>query len=185
MLLFRSEEHIDTWYRRRGIATGATLTLDQQWELARIWYATADARRSRSCVREPRADRRVLALDKSVGLTRRRRDRRAQLPRSRRSRCIAQAARAPASRQTRLVCGSFVAKALAGQRSASGGSDRRQDERRQGGDQSPNQRARLVAPNSSFSAANSREGSCRSAAACGPLRKSTSTLLTSPSPNSA
>ena len=39
MLPFRSEEHIDTWYRRRGIATGATLTLNQQWELARIWYA--------------------------------------------------------------------------------------------------------------------------------------------------
>jgi hypothetical protein len=39
MLLFRSEEHIDTWYRRRGVATGVTLTLDQQWELARIWYA--------------------------------------------------------------------------------------------------------------------------------------------------
>jgi hypothetical protein len=39
MLLFRSEEHIDTWYRRRGIAMGATLTLNQQWELARIWYA--------------------------------------------------------------------------------------------------------------------------------------------------
>jgi hypothetical protein len=39
MLLFRSREHIDTWYRRRGIATGAALTLHQQWELARIWYA--------------------------------------------------------------------------------------------------------------------------------------------------
>jgi hypothetical protein len=39
MLLFRSEEHVDTWYRRRGTATGATLTVDQQWELARIWYA--------------------------------------------------------------------------------------------------------------------------------------------------
>jgi hypothetical protein len=39
MLLFRSEEHIDRWYRPRGIARGATLTLDQQWELARIWYA--------------------------------------------------------------------------------------------------------------------------------------------------
>ena len=39
MLLFRSEEHIDSWSRRRSIATGATLTLDQQWELARIWYA--------------------------------------------------------------------------------------------------------------------------------------------------
>ena len=39
MLLFRSEEHIGTWNRRRGIGTGATLTLDQQWGLARIWYA--------------------------------------------------------------------------------------------------------------------------------------------------
>lgn len=52
-------------------------------------------------------------------------------------------------------------------------------------DQSPNQRARLTAPNSSFSAANSRDGSWRWAAAAGPLRKFTSTLLTSPSPNSA
>ena len=39
MLLFRSEEHIEMRYRRRGGATGATLTLNQQWELARIWYA--------------------------------------------------------------------------------------------------------------------------------------------------
>jgi hypothetical protein len=39
MLLFRSEEDIDRWNRRRGRARGATLTLDQQWELARIWYA--------------------------------------------------------------------------------------------------------------------------------------------------
>ena len=39
MLLIRSEEHIDTWHRRRGIARGGTLTLNQQWELARIWYA--------------------------------------------------------------------------------------------------------------------------------------------------
>ena len=39
MLLFRSEEHVDSWNRRRDIATGATLTLNQQWELARIWYA--------------------------------------------------------------------------------------------------------------------------------------------------
>ena len=39
MLLFRSEEHIERWDRRRGKAMGATLTLGQQWELARIWYA--------------------------------------------------------------------------------------------------------------------------------------------------
>ena len=39
MLLFRSEEHVNAWYRRSGIATGTMLTLEQQWELARIWYA--------------------------------------------------------------------------------------------------------------------------------------------------
>ena len=39
MLLFRSEEHIDAWYRDRSVAAGATLSLGQQWELARIWYA--------------------------------------------------------------------------------------------------------------------------------------------------
>jgi hypothetical protein len=43
MLLFRSEEHLDAWRGRRGIAAGATLTLDQQWELARIWYADRTA----------------------------------------------------------------------------------------------------------------------------------------------
>ena len=49
----------------------------------------------------------------------------------------------------------------------------------------PNQRARRLAPNSSFSAAYSREGSFRSATGASPPRKLTSTLLTSPSPNSA
>jgi hypothetical protein len=39
MLLFRSEEHVEAWYREQGIPIGATLTLEQQWELARIWYA--------------------------------------------------------------------------------------------------------------------------------------------------
>jgi hypothetical protein len=61
----------------------------------------------------------------------------------------------------------------------------RSDARAIARDQSPNQRARLVAPNSSFSAAYSRVASYRWAAAAGPLRKLTSTLLTSPSPNSA
>ncbi len=39
MLLFRSEEHIDRWREPRGISRGATLTLQQQWDLARRWYA--------------------------------------------------------------------------------------------------------------------------------------------------
>ena len=39
MLLFRSEEHIERWSRLRHAPIGATLTLKQQWELARIWYS--------------------------------------------------------------------------------------------------------------------------------------------------
>ncbi len=39
MLLFRSGEHVAAWYQRRGVPKGATLTLEQQWGLARIWYA--------------------------------------------------------------------------------------------------------------------------------------------------
>jgi hypothetical protein len=39
MLLFRSEEHVKTWYQRQGLSTGAILTLEQQWELARVWYS--------------------------------------------------------------------------------------------------------------------------------------------------
>lgn len=39
MLLFRSEEHVKNWYQRQGIPPGASLTLEQQWELARVWYA--------------------------------------------------------------------------------------------------------------------------------------------------
>jgi len=52
-------------------------------------------------------------------------------------------------------------------------------------DQDPNHRARRVAPNAAFSAAYSREGSWGSASGDSPRRKLTSTLLTSPPPNSA
>ena len=38
MLFFRSEEHITTWYQS-DTPPGAVLTLETQWELARIWYA--------------------------------------------------------------------------------------------------------------------------------------------------
>jgi hypothetical protein len=38
MLLFRSEEHVSRWSEMRGIARGASLTLPQGWDLARIWY---------------------------------------------------------------------------------------------------------------------------------------------------
>jgi hypothetical protein len=38
MLLFRSEEHRDAWLSARGLRHGATLSVKQQWDLARIWY---------------------------------------------------------------------------------------------------------------------------------------------------
>ena len=64
MLLFRSEEHIDEWYEGRGSRAGVTLTLEQQWQLARHWYAdrmSPDWRR-----RTPEEAEAVFA---SVGLT--------------------------------------------------------------------------------------------------------------------
>ncbi len=39
MLLFRSEEHLQRWLEERGLERGATLTLEQQWGLARRWYS--------------------------------------------------------------------------------------------------------------------------------------------------
>ena len=39
MLLFRSEEHAERWSEQRGTAHGAFLTLEQQWQLSRTWYA--------------------------------------------------------------------------------------------------------------------------------------------------
>lgn len=39
MLLFRSEEHLERWRTERDLPQGATLTLEQQWQLALIWYA--------------------------------------------------------------------------------------------------------------------------------------------------
>lgn len=39
MLLFRSEEHLERWRSEWDLPLGATLTLEQQWRLASIWYA--------------------------------------------------------------------------------------------------------------------------------------------------
>ena len=39
MLLFRSEEHLERWRLERDLGRGETLTLEQQWELARNWYS--------------------------------------------------------------------------------------------------------------------------------------------------
>lgn len=43
MLLFRSEEHVESWCGRWGQPRGALLTLDQAWGLASAWY-TEDRR---------------------------------------------------------------------------------------------------------------------------------------------
>jgi hypothetical protein len=39
MLLFRSEEHLERWLAERGSQRGATMTPEQQWELAMAWYS--------------------------------------------------------------------------------------------------------------------------------------------------
>jgi len=37
-LLFRSEEHVETWCWARSLRVGGTLSLDQASELAWIWF---------------------------------------------------------------------------------------------------------------------------------------------------
>ena len=64
MLLFRSEEHVRNWYARQGMPLGATLTLEQQWQLARIWYAD---RMSRAWRR--RTAQEAEAVFRGLGLT--------------------------------------------------------------------------------------------------------------------
>ena len=39
MLLLRSEEHAERWMAARGMPRGAFLSVEQQWRLARAWYA--------------------------------------------------------------------------------------------------------------------------------------------------
>jgi hypothetical protein len=63
MLLFRSEEHLERWLRERSLNAGARMSVQQQWDLARVWYAgrlDADWRR-----RSPQEAQDVFA---SVGL---------------------------------------------------------------------------------------------------------------------
>ena len=38
MLLFRSEEHVDQWCEQWQRPRGGTMTLDQQWKLAQLWF---------------------------------------------------------------------------------------------------------------------------------------------------
>lgn len=38
MLLFRSEQHVDRWCRQWERSRGGTLSLQQGWRLAKLWY---------------------------------------------------------------------------------------------------------------------------------------------------
>ena len=38
MLLFQSEEWIDKWCKRNNLSRGEVLTIQQVWELSRLWY---------------------------------------------------------------------------------------------------------------------------------------------------
>ena len=64
MLLFRSEEHVDRWCRRRGLERRPLVALDVLWRLAVAWYAnrlTPEARR-------PMGDE-IRRIFESLGLT--------------------------------------------------------------------------------------------------------------------
>jgi hypothetical protein len=39
MVAFRSEGHVDRWCEARLVERGASFTLEQAWQLGRIWYA--------------------------------------------------------------------------------------------------------------------------------------------------
>jgi hypothetical protein len=39
MLLFRSEDDVDAWCQRRGMAVGAMLDVQRLWRLAGKWYS--------------------------------------------------------------------------------------------------------------------------------------------------
>jgi hypothetical protein len=42
MLIFRSEDHLEAWLAQPNHPRGATMTVDQQWELAGRWFAGRD-----------------------------------------------------------------------------------------------------------------------------------------------
>ncbi|MGH2753660.1 MAG: hypothetical protein ACRDLB_04440 [Actinomycetota bacterium] len=44
MLLFRSEEHLERWLAERGLSRGEIFSPEQQWTMAKIWYANRMSR---------------------------------------------------------------------------------------------------------------------------------------------
>jgi hypothetical protein len=64
MLLFRSEEHVDRWLENTGRPRGGTMTVDQQWHLANLWYQ----RRLEPNYQRPTPEE-IEAIFNEVGLT--------------------------------------------------------------------------------------------------------------------
>jgi hypothetical protein len=63
MLLFRSEDHIERWCKAWSLPPGATLSVEQAWQLADIWYRDRlSAQWRRKTVEEAHAVFRSLGL---------------------------------------------------------------------------------------------------------------------------
>ncbi|MBI5934353.1 MAG: hypothetical protein HY867_11650 [Chloroflexi bacterium] len=64
MLLFQSEEWIETWSLRNHLERGEILTLHQVWELSKLWYGNR-----LSVDYHGRSKEQVAEIFKQVGLT--------------------------------------------------------------------------------------------------------------------
>ena len=64
MLLFQSEEWIDKWCKRKDLEHGEVLTIQQVWELSKLWY---DNRLSLEY--HGRSAEQVVEIFRQVGLT--------------------------------------------------------------------------------------------------------------------
>jgi len=64
MLLFRSEEWIDKWCKRNYLARGEVLTIQQVWELSKLWYGNR-----LSLEYHGRSTEQVAEIFKQAGLT--------------------------------------------------------------------------------------------------------------------
>ena len=63
MLLFRSEDDVDAWCKRRGMAAGAIFDVQRLWRLAGKWYSD---RLDRNWRRKTIAERQMILTE--VGL---------------------------------------------------------------------------------------------------------------------
>ena len=64
MLLFQSEEWIDKWCQRNNLERGEALTIQQVWELSKLWYGNR-----LSMEYHGRSTEQVLEIFKQVELT--------------------------------------------------------------------------------------------------------------------